>query len=624
MSGRTKEAAKSFFLIVLGIFIFQALFANAPAAAEKKIRVGSFTNESSVHISPENNEYGYSYEFLQEISQYYNWELEFVPETGKESLDGLSDGRVDILSHVHYGDELKDLVDYSTRESGSCRVGLYVLKSNESISPDDLSSFNGKRIGIFAPARQVQILEKSISDFGAKPHLVKFDTAENLTEALRNGSVDGALISENNLPEDLKLIKSFPEEPFYFAVAKGNRELLLKIDSAMQNILLMDPSFRNDLFKKHYGKNLAWESILTLEEKKFIEQSPILIVSYDPEWKPFEYYDKSNKQMAGINSEILKLVEEFTGLKMKIIHHTSWNEALRRMRDGELDILTGVNRSFIWGAKNNFRLTKAILNAPIVMVMNRKSGNMEETIALPRDYFLSEVVESFHKFDNVVYLGSQEECFDALVSNKVTATFANSYVANYLISLPRYRNLYTINYGELNEEVSFGISKRCDPILVSIINKAINSIPEETKNGIIIKHSYSRDEASFIDMIYEHHVELAKGITLVLIILVIGITMVAISKSIDKKRLKKLLYYDSLTGSKNYNSFKEEVPGIIKSNPDINFAMLFIDIVEFKFINSSFGYEEGDRVLKKVSSALEGLLEGPRETFARITADHFV
>ena len=52
--------------------------------------------------------------------------------------------------------------------------------------------------------------------------------------------------------------------------------------------------------------------------------------------------------------------------------------------------------------------------------------------------------------------------------------------------------------------------------------------------------------------------------------------------------------------------------------------MLFIDIVEFKFINSSFGYEEGDRVLKKVSSALEGLLEGPRETFARITADHFV
>ena len=627
MSGRTGAAVKSFFLIVLGVFIFQALFANASGAAEDqllKIRVGYSTHERSAHISPENNEYGYSYDYLQEISQYYNWELEFAPGTEKESLERLSDGRVDIISHVHYNDEIKDLVDYSTRESGSCRVGLYVLKSRESISPDDLSSFNGKRIGVFAPIRQVQILKRSISDSGATTDLVKFDTAGKLIEALKEGSVDGALISGNNIPGDLKLIKAFPEQPFYFAVAEGNRELLLKIDSAMQNIMLMDPSFRNDLFKKHYGKNLAWESILTLKEKEFIEQSPVLVVSYDPGWQPFEYYDKWNKQMAGINSEILKLVEEYTGLKMKISHSPSWNEALRRMRDGEIDILTGVNRSFIWGAKNNFRLTKAFLNAPIVMVMNRKSGNIEEKIALPRDYFLSEVVESFHKFDDTVYLASQEECFDALVHNKVSATFANSYVANYLISLPHYSSLYTINYGELNEEVSFGISKRCDPILVSIINKAINSIPEEAINGIIIRHSYSRGKVSFIDMIYEHHVELAKGITLLLILLVIGTTMVAISKSIDKKHLKKLLYYDSLTGFKNYNSFKEEVPGIIKENPGVNFAMLFIDIVEFKFINSSFGYEEGDRVLKKVASALEKVLEGSRETFARVTADHFV
>ncbi len=67
--------------------------------------------------------------------------------------------------------------------------------------------------------------------------------------ALKKGSVAGALISGNNVPTDLKIIKVFPEEPFYFAVAEGNRDLLLKIDSAMQDILLMNPSFRNDLFK---------------------------------------------------------------------------------------------------------------------------------------------------------------------------------------------------------------------------------------------------------------------------------------------------------------------------------------------------------------------------------------
>ena len=67
----------------------------------------------------------------------------------------------------------------------------------------------------------------------------------------------------------------------------------------------------------------------------------------------------------------------------------------------------------IWGAKNNFRVTQPLLNAPIVMVLNRGHAYTGERVALPKDYFLSEVVESFHKFDDTVYLISQEECFEA-------------------------------------------------------------------------------------------------------------------------------------------------------------------------------------------------------------------
>ncbi len=626
MSGKTWACIRNFLLVLLGIFFFQAFCGRAYASSESQpqtIRIGYFTHERSGQTSSGNNEYGYSYDFLQEIAQYHNWELEFIPGTEGESVKRLLSGSIDIISHIHYKDDLKDHLDYSARESGSCRVALYSLRSDERISQNDLGSFSEKRIGISAPTRQVRILEKDLANFGVKADLINFERPEELIGALKKGSVDGALISGNSIPADLKIIKVFPEEPFYFAVAKGNKELLLKLDSAMQSILIMDPSFRNDLYKKHYVNNLTWESILDQNERDFIKRSPVLTVSYDPIWRPFEYYDKETKQMAGINSEILKLVEEYTGLKMKISHSPTWKEALRRMRDGEIDILTGVNRSFIWGAKNNFRLTRAFLNAPIVMVINRKNLNMEEKIALPRNYFLSEVVESFQKFDDTVYFTSQEECFDALVENRVSATFANSYVANYLISLPRYSDLYTINYSDLNEEVAFGISKKCDPILVSIINKALNSIPEETINGIIIKHSYNREKVSFIDVIYEHHVEVTKALTAILVIAVIALTLINITKSQDKKKLKKLLYHDPVTGLKNYNSFLDDAPKIIKKHPDTNFAILFIDIVEFKFINGTFGYEEGDKVLKNVSLALERNIDHSKETFSRITADHF-
>ena len=630
MHGNFRHYLNRLILILICTIAFQSMSFCTPlplfAASDRPelIKIGYVTHELSPNSANGNNEHGYSYDYLHEISQYYNWELEFIPVKAKDSIRLLAEGRVDLLSHVHYNKDIESLIDYSSKESGICRVGLYILNKNQGLATDDLTSFSGKRIGRFAPKKHIEMLERSVNSVGIKVTYVDFENSEPLIEALTNGSVDGALISGNNIPSGLKIIMAFPEEPFYFAVAEGNKELLSKVDIAMQNITLMAPSFKNDLFKKHYGRNLAWESILTVKEKQFIERSPELIVSYDPIWRPFEYYDKVKKEMAGINAEILQLVKEYTGLRIRISHSPTWAEALRKMRDGEIDILTGVNRSFIWGAKNNFRVTQPLLNAPIVMVLNRGHAYTGERVALPKDYFLSEVVESFHKFDDTVYLISQEECFEALVHNKVSATFANSYVANYLISLPRYSNLYTINYGNLNEEVAFGISKRCDPILVSIINKAFNSIPEETVNGIIIKHSYSKEKVSLIDIIYEHHVDVAKALTAILVICVIALVLINITKSQDKKNLKKLLYYDSLTGHKNYASFTKDVPEIIKKNPGTNFAVVFIDIVEFKFINNSFGYEEGDKVLINVAETLESIIDRSREIFARITGDHFV
>lgn len=129
---------------------------------------------------------------------------------------------------------------------------------------------------------------------------------------------------------------------------------------------------------------------------------------------------------------------------------------------------------------------------------------------------------------------------------------------------------------------------------------------------------------SFIDMVYEHHVELAQGITAILAVIAIVLSIILITKSTERKKLRKLHYYDTLTGYKNYNSFKENVPKILEKYPETNFAMVFIDIVEFKFINLTFGYKEGDNVLKCIADIFDETLDKDKEAFARVTSDHFV
>ncbi|MDD4159759.1 MAG: EAL domain-containing protein [Synergistaceae bacterium] len=629
MFGKSELNIKKFFLL-LAVLITGSILLCGPFSAEASysandlIKIGYITKTVTADKETDSCLSGYSYDYLQEIAQYYNWKLEFIPGTEEECIEWLKEGRIDLINHLHYSKDLDKELDFSNKESGICKVALYTLKNNENLRETDITSLHKKRIGRFASDKHADMLENSGRETGVEFTVVDYKTTGQLIDALNNGAVDGALISGNDIPSNFNIISVFPGDPSYFAVAEGNKELLSKIERAMHEIILLNPSFNNELFKKHYSDSLASKSAFTQEEKKYIESAGTLIASYDPSWPPFEYRDKKSGTMAGINYEIIKLVAEHTGLKIKIKNSSTWGEALRSMREGEIDILTGVNRNFIWAAKNNFMMTYPFLKAPVVMITKGGQGINLDKVALPENYYLSEEIKSILRLDNIIYFESPRECMDALKQNKVSVTFANSYVANYLISSQKHESLNLINFGDLNESLGIAISKKNDPLLLSIINKGLLSIPEDKINSIIIKNALSSEERSLVELFYEYYSEITKGLILILVLIVAALTMISIAKSKDKKKLKKLLYYDTLTGYRNFNSFVEEVPKIIEKNPDSNFAVVFIDIVGFKFINSSFGYEEGDKLLIVLSQQLDLLTDKPEEQFARVDSDHFV
>ncbi len=162
MPEKPKRNTNSFILTVLGTIVFQAMLFCAPlpvfadTAPPELIRMGYVTHEISSHIAKGSGEKGYSYDYLHEIAQYYNWELESVPVTVKESAESLRSGRVDLLSHVHYNEEQEKLVDYSTMEAGVCRVGLTYLRKIRPLHgrPPILQR---ETVGRFAPQNHIQM-----------------------------------------------------------------------------------------------------------------------------------------------------------------------------------------------------------------------------------------------------------------------------------------------------------------------------------------------------------------------------------------------------------------------------------------------------------------------------------
>lgn len=90
------------------------------------------------------------------------------------------------------------------------------------------------------------------------------------------------------------------------------------------------------------------------------------------------------------------------------------------------------------------------------------------------------------------------------------------------------------------------------------------------------------------------------------------------------EQLHRLNNYDTLTGVYTKRKFFAEGKKLIDANPDTQFAFLRVDIDRFKLINSFFGVEGGDNLLKFLAKGVrEFSINSEKTVFGRVEADVF-
>lgn len=68
--------------------------------------------------------------------------------------------------------------------------------------------------------------------------------------------------------------------------------------------------------------------------------------------------------------------------------------------------------------------------------------------------------------------------------------------------------------------------------------------------------------------------------------------------------INHLTFNDEVTGIPNRRYFSREISNRIKSFPDKKFALIFIDIDNFKYVNDTYGHDTGDSLLKEFSKTI--------------------
>ena len=89
-----------------------------------------------------------------------------------------------------------------------------------------------------------------------------------------------------------------------------------------------------------------------------------------------------------------------------------------------------------------------------------------------------------------------------------------------------------------------------------------------------------------------------------------------------EERIAHLAHFDALTDLPNRVSFREHVEARLSREPSEQFAVLYIDVDEFKSVNDSLGHHVGDELLKSIASRLRESV-GPGDLVARLGGDEF-
>lgn len=628
---RSQVRAISIFLLIIlmgSLLIFSTgiVYASPTDTAGRTIRVAQIDLSNFYDYDRSGPIGGYGFDYLEEISNYTGWKYEYIPVSWDRGLEMLKAGEIDLLAPAPMIPDLHNQFEYSEREVGLNYSVLCVAVENTQAAFNDFDAINGAKVGVLKNA----LINSSLAPFekanNFKVETVPYDNQAALLKALHDGKVSAILTSSLEKRPTERVIAKFAPTPYYFITAKGSGEIMGPLNTALASIKENNPYFDYELQKKYYNWNEYSVPVFTQEEKEYIKNAGALKTVYDPAWAPIEYYDEESGKFSGINADIFELISELSGLKFSYVKTSSYAEALNKITNGEVDVLTGIDSDVHWANQHNLMQTDTYLSASIVLVKNINAKNLETaTAALAKDYLAAtEYAKASSPDAKIIYYGSPLECFEAVNRGEADITYANSYVAERLLENPRLNRLSIVETVNLSDNLSIGISDSADPILLSILNKSIHSITDTQLNRIIFRHTISeKPEINLEYLLYKNPGYLLTVIIVLFLITVLVMVIIIMTKNHHNKEIKKVAYHDSITGGWNYNKFKVDAQALLKNAKSREYAMIYLDINKFSYINDTFGYNAGDLILAEVAKELDRVIKDT-ECCARLSADNFV
>ena len=331
---------------------------------------------------------------------------------------------------------------------------------------------------------------------------IEMETTMQALEAVSDGRArvhigQRAVISyliQKNLLTNLKIggKSGLPAADQRIAVRKDWPELAILFQKALDSITEDE---RRTILHRWIGvasfDSEAARLKLTREEQTWIKKHPIVRVTGDPNWLPFEAFT-SDREYIGIVSEMLDLLAERTGLQFDLIPVDNWTDALDMAAIGGVDMISDDLGDEV--LKETHTFTQAYLENPLTIVMAEGQWDQglildlydiaNKKIGIIKGYgYIWEVFDTYPDIE-FTEVKNVQSGLSNVAAGKLDAFVATQMLNDYHLNRMGLNNLKIV--GRLPIEMKLGLAVRNDwSMLPGILDKAIGSISAHDKHRLV-------------------------------------------------------------------------------------------------------------------------------------------
>ncbi len=383
---------------------------------------------------------------------------------------------------------------------------IIIIRSDSSLDIKKIDELSGKTVAV----QKGNELYSSLLKLYPAIKVIEADSEVESAKMVLERKADASLSATStykslhkNFLQSVKVGYVATERPsdLVFSVRKDWPELISVINKCLAFI---PPETFSSFYSRWFGFSPPTEKtdlVLSSEEMSFLKEHPLIKLSFDADWPPFEFID-SHGDYHGIVAEYVKLFEQRLGIRFEFSHEKTWAEIVEKIKQKKTDMCAALLKTSQREKYLNF--TSPYLSFPMVIVTTDKITFVDgvkdlkgKTVAVVKGFSIHEILNEKHPEIELHSFPNISEALMSVSKNKIFAYAGNLASVSHIVRREGLTNLKISGEMPYRFDISMGIRNDW-PEFAVILQKALDSVSQKEQDAIIRK---------WITLQYEHKLD---------------------------------------------------------------------------------------------------------------------